>query len=107
MISNAKKEVLISISANELRNKKFQALVSGKKTKIRIITNASEDELKNIPLDAKSAPVNGRFCIIDGKEAIFMITPDTAEDEQDYAIWINSPFFIQTLSNMFNLATEK
>ena len=107
MVDRAKKEVLVSISANELRNKKLQAILNSKKLKAKVITNASEDELKHLPVNAKSTSINGRFCIIDGKEALFMITPDTSEDEQDYAIWINSPYFIQTLSNMFNLAWEK
>jgi sugar-specific transcriptional regulator TrmB len=107
MISSAKKEVLISISANELKNKKFQSIVNGKKIKAKIITNASEDELKNISVDARAAKLTGRFCIIDEKEALFMITPDSNEEDSDYAIWINSPYFIQTLSNMFNLAWEK
>lgn len=107
MIGSAKKEVLVSISLNELKNKKFQNLVSGKKVKTKILTNASEDELKGIAVDARAAKLNGRFCIIDDKEALFMITPDSNEEDSDYAIWVNSPYFIQTLSNMFNLAWEK
>jgi sugar-specific transcriptional regulator TrmB len=107
MISSAKKEVLISISANELKNKKFQSIVNGKKIKAKIITNAQEDELKGLAVDARSANLSGRFCIVDGKEALFMITPDSNEEDADYGIWINSPYFIQTLSNMFNLAWNK
>jgi len=103
MIGKAKHDVLISISANELKNKKFLSLINGKKVKIRIITN-SEEELKNANAEIKNAKINGRFCIADSNEAIFMITPDTVEEDADYGIWINSPFFIQTLSNMFNLA---
>jgi hypothetical protein len=85
----------------------LQAILNGKKLKAKVITNASEDELKHLPVNARSTSVNGRFCIVDGQEALFMITPDTADEDADYAIWINSPFFIQTLSNMFNLAWEK
>jgi sugar-specific transcriptional regulator TrmB len=107
MISNAKKEVLISISANEIRSKKFQNLVNGKKVKAKIVTNASDEDLKGIDVNAKSAKLNGRFCIVDEKEALFMITPDSNDEDSDYAIWVNSPYFIQTLSNMFNLAWEK
>jgi sugar-specific transcriptional regulator TrmB len=107
MIGSAKKEVLVSISANELKSKRLQSVIAGKKVKARVITNATEDELKSLGIDAKNANISGRFCIVDGKEAIFMITPESAEDEQDYGIWINSPYFINTLSNMFNLAWGK
>lgn len=107
MIGNAKKEVLVSISGNELKSKKFQSLISTKKAKTKVLTNASNDELKDSGVDARNAAINGRFCIVDGREALLMITPDTADEESDYAIWINSPYFIQTLSNMFNIAWEK
>ena len=107
MISNAKKEVLMSISASELKNKKFLNLFNSRKIKAKVISNASEDELKAIPVDARQAKLNGRFCIADEKEALLLITPETADEDADYAIWINSPYFIQTLSNMFNIAWEK
>jgi sugar-specific transcriptional regulator TrmB len=107
MVSNAKKEVLISISADELKNKKFLNSIIGKKIKTKIITNASEDELKNLPVEARNARINGRFCVADDKQALFMITPESNEEDSDYAIWIHSQYFIQTLSSMFNLAWDK
>jgi len=104
MIKNAKQEVLISVPESELKSKKFSNIINGSKAKLKILTNAQD--IKGIA-NAKTAGISGRFCVVDGKEAVFMITPETAEEESDYAIWINTPFFINTLSSMFNLAWDK
>jgi len=46
-----------------------------------------------------------RFCIIDGKEVIFMIMDDKeVHPTYDVGIWVNTPFFAQALDSLFDVA---
>ena len=47
--------------------------------------------------------INTRFFIADNKELLFMIS-NTEDDE--IAVWLNTPFFTSTLSFMFEQATK-
>ncbi|MEM4369253.1 MAG: helix-turn-helix domain-containing protein, partial [Candidatus Woesearchaeota archaeon] len=44
-----------------------------------------------------------RFCIVDGKELIFMLVDDKeVHPTYDVAIWVTTPFFASALENMFD-----
>jgi len=46
-----------------------------------------------------------RFCIVDGKEIVFMVLDDTeVHPTYDVGIWVNTPFFAGALENLFELA---
>ena len=46
-----------------------------------------------------------RFCLIDGKEVTFMVNDDKdIHPAYDVAIWAQSPFFSETLTNLFELS---
>ena len=46
-----------------------------------------------------------RFCIVDGKEIVFMVLDDTeVHPTYDIGIWVNTPFFAGALENLFELA---
>jgi len=48
---------------------------------------------------------NARFCIIDGKEVLFMLLDDVdTHPTYDVGVWINTPFFSQALGTLFELA---
>ena len=43
-----------------------------------------------------------RFCIVDGKELVFMIMDDKeVHPTYDVGIWVNTPYFAQALENLF------
>ena len=47
----------------------------------------------------------GRFCIIDGREIIFMIMNDSdVHPTYDVGIWVNTPYFANSLRQLFELA---
>ena len=49
--------------------------------------------------------LNARFCIIDGKELIFMVLDDKdVHPTYDVGIWVNTPFFASALESLFELA---
>jgi len=46
-----------------------------------------------------------RFCVVDGKELIFMVMDDAkVHPTYDIGIWVNTPFFGKALNEMFDLA---
>jgi len=62
-------------------------------------------ELKSVADIRNVENINARFCLIDGKEALFMVMNDNeVHESNDTAIWVDSPFFTSALENMFNLS---
>lgn len=102
MIRNASKSVLISATQNEfvemnsrLRNV-FEKLKS-KGVKVKMLTQVNDvtkkyvNELKNLA-EIKHTNNKSRFCIVDGKEMVFMVLDETQiHPSYDVAIWVNSP----------------
>ena len=49
--------------------------------------------------------INARFCVVDGKEIMFMVTDDKeVHPSYDIGIWVNTPFFANALGNMFEIS---
>jgi len=112
-IKNAKKTVSIMTSEPGLIRKSEELLDSLKmakknKAKIRIIaplnkkTRAYTDLLSCSELKS-SSKINSRFIIVDNNEIVMLLTDDkTVHPSYDSAVWVNSPFFGNTLQNMFD-----
>ena len=46
-----------------------------------------------------------RFCVVDGKEIIFMVMDDKeVHPTYDIGIWVTTPFFAGAVENLFDLA---
>ena len=55
--------------------------------------------------EVRDSHIRSRFCIVDGKELIFMILDDEdVHPTYDLGIWINTPFFARALEELFELA---
>ncbi|HII16672.1 TPA: TrmB family transcriptional regulator [Candidatus Woesearchaeota archaeon] len=51
----------------------------------------------------KEARLSARFCVIDGREATIMLLDDSAvHPSYDTAVWVNSPYFAQSLERLFD-----
>ena len=78
--------------------------------KIRIaapITKDSMPALKELQgiAEVRHTDSKARFCIVDGKEIVFMVLDDTeVHPTYDIGIWVNTPFFAGALENLFELA---
>ena len=60
-------------------------------------------DLKGIAEVKHLDKVNARFCIVDGKELMFMMMNDEdVHPSYDIGIWVNTPFFASALENMFD-----
>lgn len=78
--------------------------------KIRIAAPITKDslpalkELQSIA-EVRHTDNKARFCIVDGKEIIFMVLDDNeVHPTYDVGIWVNTPFFASALENLFELA---
>ena len=116
-IKNAQKSVtLVTTSAGILR--KMLALKNSLKkakdrnVKIRIATNLTPETKKQIADLAKVAEikhtnVKGRFCIIDSKEIVFMVTDDeNANPDYDTGVWVSAPLFASSVESFFNTSWQ-
>lgn len=62
---------------------------------------------KKLAVEIRSKPINARFLIADKTELIFTMKPTNVHEDFDYGIWVNSPFFSNSLSYMFDLVWNK
>lgn len=62
-------------------------------------------ELKGLAEVKDCGKLGARFCVIDGKELLFMVMHDEqVHPTYDVGVWVSTPFFANALEGMFNLA---
>jgi sugar-specific transcriptional regulator TrmB len=111
LISKASKNVMLATTADALSKEKWLKAVTdslGKKNvKVKIMVSGEDAEIKAFSKDLKAeirkSDIPSRFCIVDD-EMIFMLTPDGVNDEYDYGIWINAPYFVGSMTSLFDAA---
>jgi len=113
VLKNAQKSVTIMTTSQGLM-RKVEGLkpvfdkLKKKGVKIRIaapVTKESRGAVKELGTTAevRNASGNARFCIVDGKELVFMPLDDKeVHPTYDVGIWVNTPFFASALEDMFN-----
>jgi HTH-type transcriptional regulator, sugar sensing transcriptional regulator len=113
IMENAERSIYITSSAYELlsKQKMFKdafAKLNRRKVDVKVMVSDNEDEAKKLSkkfgVTVKSKPLNARFIIADRRELIFTIKPTNVHEDFDYGVWINSPFFTNSLAYMFELA---
>ncbi|RLE46387.1 hypothetical protein DRJ22_02110, partial [Candidatus Woesearchaeota archaeon] len=115
-IKNAQKSVTLMTTSQGLL-RKVEALkpvfekLKKKGVKIRIaapLTKETKSAVKEIGSVAdvrNAADARARFCIVDGKELVFMVLDDKdVHPTYDVGVWVNTPFFANALESMFNVA---
>jgi len=113
MIKNAKKSIIIMTTAKGFISKYDMLKSSLKKLKnvnVKIATQVTKenkeliDELKKYAQVKNFDKINARFCLIDGKELIFMMMDDDKVHESyDIGVWVDTIYFASALEQMFNL----
>ncbi len=114
-IRNAEDSVVIMTTTKGLMRK-----IEGLKTtfekikkrgvKIRIaapITQEAKETVEDIGevAEIRHTDSKARFTVVDGKEIIFMVTDDSEiHPTYDIGIWVNTPFFANAMSELFELA---
>ena len=112
IIESAGKEVIMCASSEEVKLKEkiymdmFDQLKSrGIDIKISLSGDCeiTEELRKSMGLDIKCLDVNAKFFIVDRKEVLFYMSPESKDDQ---AIWINSEFFSEGFAGLFDLVTK-
>lgn len=115
IIQGAKKELLIATSITDFEDKSRVLMPAiheavQNKIKVHLAFNGPISKVKKISvkqnLRISEANIGAKLFIADKKEVFFMITPENSEEE--VGIWLNSPFFAQSLASMLetHLKTE-
>jgi HTH-type transcriptional regulator, sugar sensing transcriptional regulator len=114
MVKSAQKSVtLVTTSKGMLR--KVEALkgelerLKRKGVKIRIAAPMSKEaqqvarEISKIADVRHADKVDARFCIVDGKELMFMVlNDDDVHPTYDVGVWVNTPYFASAMEGMFD-----
>ncbi|PIY60733.1 hypothetical protein COY95_00205 [Candidatus Woesearchaeota archaeon CG_4_10_14_0_8_um_filter_47_5] len=115
MIKSAEKSVTIMTTSQGLI-RKIEGLkhtfekVKKRGVKVRIaapITKDATSYLKEVEklVEVRKTAGKARFCIVDGKEVMFMVMDDKGvHPTYDVGIWVNTPFFSAALEELFELA---
>jgi len=113
ILENANKEVVICLPALDLIEKAriftslFEKLKKGN-IAIKLALRGSDEELKKVHEKYSIKPVKttlpSKFFLVDKKQALLSLN-DSGEDE--IAVWLNSDFFSQALSSLFELSLRK
>jgi len=114
LLENAKKEVIICISAEEIfaKSRFFSSIfekLKKNKIDIKIAVSGTESDIKRInnrfKIKAKPISVDSKFFIIDNEQVLFIISKSSSP-EDEIAIWINTPFFTSALAFLINEAIK-
>ena len=113
ILENAKKQVVICTSTNEILNKSrvfsllFERLRKAN-IDIKIALNGNEKDIKKINqkfrLRAKKTEIDAKFYIADEEQVLFILSKGVAP-EDEIAIWLSTPFFTTALVALFEKAT--
>jgi len=120
MISRSAEKSITMVTSEEGLSRKFEALketfekARKKGVKIRIAAPITKKNFKIAKDLSKFADVrhsdnlDSRFLVIDGKELLFMVLNDNEiHSSYDLGVWINTPFFAQTVEKMFDHSWDK
>jgi len=114
-IRNAEDTVTIMTTAQGLMRKieglkpTFEKLKK-RGVKIRIAAPVTKESLPAVKdlgnlADIRHTDSKARFCVVDGKELIFMVLDDKeVHPTYDVGIWVTTPFFAGAVENLFDLA---
>jgi len=114
-IRNAEKSVVIMTTSQGLMRKveglkpTFE-VIKKRGVTIRIaahLTKETKNAVKDISevAEVRNTDTKARFCVVDGKEVIFMVMNDQeVHPTYDIGIWVNTPFFANALEELFDLA---
>lgn len=114
MVKKAEKSVTI-MTTNKGLLRKIESLgplfekLAKKDVKIRIAAPITKETASSVKDMTKYADIrhlknmDARFCIIDGKELMFMLMDDKeVHPTYDVGIWVNTPFFATAMEGLFN-----
>ncbi len=118
MLEGAEKEVVIATTAEgALRKmKKFKSVLTKLKDKgVSVKVAAPVENLDGVSKDVRESVafkkvegLDARFCVVDKKQVLFMVSDDQSVHETyDSAVWVSAPYFSESFSTMFDAMWAK
>lgn len=113
IMESSENMVYLTSSSYELlsKQKMFKEIftkLNKRNVDVKVMISDDEEVAKKLSkkfgVAIKSKPINSRFVISDKTELIFTIKPTNVHEDFDYGVWINSPFFINSLVYLFDIA---
>jgi len=113
MIEDAEKEVIIVTNSKSIEKEARilkpileKLCKNGISVKLGVDSEETAKRLsKELKAEIKCIKLNARFYIIDGKQILFMLLPETADEE--IGVWISTEFFSSALKQLFELAWKE
>lgn len=114
LLESSKKDALICTSALDFEDKSRVLIptiekLNQKNIKSKVILSGDQEKIKKLNakynLKARSINSSARIFIADRKEILFMITPHNSEEE--IGVWINSPFFTESITKIIDYNLRK
>jgi sugar-specific transcriptional regulator TrmB len=111
IIDSANKEVIICMSAEEMKSKEKLFLdtfskLKKKEIEVKIALSGDEEVVKSLSnflkIKIKKVDIEGKFFIVDRSEVLFYISKESSKEDQ--AIWLNSEFFSTAFAGLFDVA---
>lgn len=111
ILQNAKKEVVICTSADDMNSKarifaNTFNLLKENKVKIMIALSGNEKLIKELEkkfgIKIKKMNIDAKVFVVDRKEILFYTSQDTKDEGT--AIWLNSEFFAQAFAEMLEVS---
>lgn len=94
-----RKKELIKSAAKKLKNVKIRIAAQIKSKEAQ----KAADELSKIADIKNINSISARFCLVDGKDILFMVMDDeNVHESYDTAVWVNSEFFVKAMESLFN-----
>jgi len=116
MIARNATKTLTIVTSEEGLNRKVESIKNAlekackKGVKIKIAAPITKNNIKTAKelskfADVRNADIKARFAVADNKEAMFMLMDDAdVHPSYDIGVWINTPFFANSMMQMFELA---
>lgn len=114
LLENAQNEVVICTSIDDFEDKSRILMptiekISKSNVKLKLIFSGDTEKIRKLTSKLNIRPKHidnpARFFISDKKEVLFMVTPENTEKTEDtLAIWLQSPFFTSSLTNLVELS---
>ena len=113
LVENTEKELVLCTSIVDFEDKSRVLVPALEKLyknniKIKLALSGDPERVRRFTtrLNIKSRQTDnpGRFIISDKKQALIMITPEHSEEEM--GVWLNSPFFTESLANIVENALK-
>jgi len=116
LLKKAKESVYIATSANGLIRKHevlkdTLSTLNKKGVKVKIAAPVNErtaavvKDLQNYATVKNMTGMDTRFCLVDKKDVMFMLMhDDKVHADYDVGVWVNTPFFAEALTGMFETA---